>query len=150
MKFNVFLKTWPWKSGCVNSTTWIVLLCSGFVKNKLLSLFWMQGGGVGSVKFHGASHKEYNLLTDVAVMDTGGQLSNKTPALLQFAVMVCIVIEAYCVLYLAENNSLCVGCTVPFSFHRSDVSVRMLVIENHWMFRQVHIFFWRRHTKQNF
>jgi len=83
-------------------------------------------------------------------MDTGGQLSNKTPALLQFAVMVCIVVEAYCVLYLAENNSLCVGCTVPFLFHHSEVSFPVLVIESHWMFRQVHIAFWRRHTKQNF
>jgi hypothetical protein len=62
--------------------------------NKLLSLFWMQGGGAGPLKFHGTSHKGYNLLTDVAVLDTGGQLSNKTPALLQFAVMVCIVVEA--------------------------------------------------------
>jgi hypothetical protein len=99
----------------------------------------MQGGGVGPLKFHGANHKEYNLLTDVAVMDIGGQLSNKTPALLQFAVMVCIVIEAYCFLYLAENNHLCVGCTIPFSFHRSEVSFPVLVTVSHWMFRQVHI-----------
>lgn len=118
--------------------------------NKLLSLFWMQGDGVGPLKFHVANHKEYNLLTDVAVMDTGGQLSNKTPALLQFAVMVCIVIEAYCVLYLAENNRICVGCTVPFSFHHSEVSFRMLVIDSHGMFRQVHISFLRRHTIKNF
>jgi hypothetical protein len=89
--------------------------------NKLLSLLWIQGGGVGPLKFHGASHKEYNLLTDVAVMDTGGQLSNKTPALLQFAVMVCIVIEAYCVPFFAQNNRLCVGCTIPFSFQHSEV-----------------------------
>jgi hypothetical protein len=59
----------------------------------------MQGGGVGRVKPHGAGHKEYNLLTEVAVMDTGGQLSNKTPALVQFAVMVCSVIEACCDLF---------------------------------------------------
>jgi len=110
----------------------------------------MQGGGAGPLKFHGANHKDYNLLTDVAVMDTGGQLSNKTPALLQFAVMVCIVIEAYCVLYLAENNSLCLGCTVPFSYHRNEVSFPVLVIESHWMFRQVHISFLRRQTKQNY
>jgi hypothetical protein len=116
--------------------------------NKLLSLFWMQGGGVGPLKFHGANHKEYNLLTDVAVMDNGGQLSNKTPALLQCAVMVCIVIEAYCVLFFAENNRFCVGCTVPFSFHRSEVSVPVLVIERQWMFRQVLISFLWRHTKK--
>jgi len=41
----------------------------------------MQGGGVGQVKLHGAGHKEYNLLTEVAATDTGGQLSNQTPAL---------------------------------------------------------------------
>ncbi|XP_069694753.1 death-associated protein kinase 1-like isoform X2 [Periplaneta americana] len=33
----------------------------------------LQGGGVVRVKPHGAGHKEYNLLTEVAVTDTAGQ-----------------------------------------------------------------------------
>jgi hypothetical protein len=67
----------------------------------------VQGGGVGLVKHHGAGHKEYKLLAEVAVADAGGQLSNKTPALLQSAPSLCTVIKAYCDLFFSKNNRLC-------------------------------------------
>jgi hypothetical protein len=92
VKCKVTLKNQAWKSGSLSSVTWIFVLCFGVGVSKLL----VQGGGVGLVKPRGAGHKEYNLLAEVAVMDAGYQLSNKTPALLQFAVSVCTVLEACC------------------------------------------------------
>jgi hypothetical protein len=71
----------------------------------------VQGGGVGLVKHHGAGRKEYKLLAEVAVTDAGGQLSNKTSALLQFAVSLCTVIKAFCDPFFYKKNRLCFSCS---------------------------------------
>jgi hypothetical protein len=76
----------------------------------------VQGGGVGLVKPHGAGHKDYNLLAEVAVTDAGGQLSNKTPALLQFAVCVRTVIEACCDCSLLKTTD-CVSVVLEIMYY---------------------------------
>jgi hypothetical protein len=88
----------------------------------------MQGGGVGRVKSHGAGHKDYNLLTEVAVMDAGGQLSNKTPDLLQFAVTVCDVIEACCDLFHSENSRFCFRCSGNHVLHSWNYLYKLEII----------------------